>query len=222
MAQGRALVLLSGGIDSAVALHWSLREGHEVVPLTFDYHQRPQREVEACEALLEHARARGGAVAPLQRIATPFLREVEDLAQRPGHLAAAPEGYIPARNLVFYAIAASLAEVHGAQHIVGGHNGTDPELFPDASPAFFASFNALLGRGAWSHARRPFEVVLPIAGQSKADVLRLGRALGVDFARTWSCYHDRKMHCGACGSCVERREGFAGTGLSDPAPMEEP
>lgn len=218
MGEGGALVLLSGGIDSAVALHWALRAGHDVLPVTFDYHLRPARELEACEALLEHARARG-AVAPLQRIALPFLREVEDLPSRPAHLGGAPEGYGPARNLVFYAIAASLAEVHGARRIVGGHNGTDPEMFPDSSPAFFADFNALLGRAAWSHAKAPFEVVLPIAGKPKAEVLRLGKELGVPFALTWSCYHDGKAHCGQCGSCRERREAFAEAGMRDPVPF---
>lgn len=213
----KALVLLSGGIDSGVALFWSLQQGHEVLPLTFDYHLRPERELEALEALL--ARARGqGRVAPLQRIALPFLREVEDMQPRPAHLRGAPEGYIPARNLVFYSIAASLAESQGAQRIVGGHNGTDPELFPDSSPPFFADFNALLGRGAWSHGRAPFEVVLPITGKSKAEVLRLGFDLGVPFEVTWSCYADGKAHCGVCGSCQERREAFVEVGRQDPAP----
>lgn len=215
----RALVLLSGGIDSAVALHATLRDGSAVLPLTFDYHLRPQREVEALEALLDHARARTpGRVGPLRRVALPFLREVEDLPMRPAHLRGAPEGYIPARNLVFYAIAASLAESEGAERIVGGHNGTDPELFPDSSPAFFAALNALLPAGAWSHGRAPFRIDVPLAGKPKVEVLRLGLALGVPFELTWSCYADGKVHCGACGSCQERREAFRDAGRQDPAP----
>jgi 7-cyano-7-deazaguanine synthase len=221
MTGSRALVLLSGGIDSGVALHWALREGHEVLPLTFDYHLRPQRELQAVGALLARARSKG-RVAPLQRIEVPFLREVEDLPAAPAHLAGAPEGYIPARNLVFYSIAASLAEVAGARFIVGGHNGTDPELFPDSSPTFFATLNGLLRKAVWSHARAPVEVVVPIAGKSKADVLRLGVGLGVPFELTWSCYHDGKEHCGACGSCTERREAFAEAGMRDPTSYAKP
>lgn len=217
MAPDRALVLLSGGIDSAVALHAALARGHEVAPLTFDYHLRPRRELAALDALLRDARTRG-PVLPLQRVAVPFLREVEDMASRPAHLAGAPEGYIPARNLVFYAIAASLAESQGARVLVGGHNGTDPELFPDSSPRFFGPFNALLPVAAWSHRRAPFEVLLPLSGRTKADVLRLGQDLRVPFAHTWSCYHDGPLHCGHCGSCRERREAFAEVGAQDPVP----
>lgn len=217
--RARALLLLSGGIDSCVALHWSLREGHEVLPLTFDYHLRPQREVEAAEALLEAA-PHHGRLHPLQRVALPFLREVEDLALRPRHLEGAPQGYIPVRNLVFYSIAASLAEAQGAGLIVGGHNGTDPDMFPDSSPAFFRELQALLPRAAWSFGRAPFEVVLPISGKDKAEVVELGVELGVPFALTWSCYADGKAHCGRCGSCRERREAFAQAGVRDPVPYE--
>ncbi|MCA1814155.1 MAG: 7-cyano-7-deazaguanine synthase [Halobacteriales archaeon] len=214
---GLAIVLLSGGIDSAVTLAWTLRQGHEVLPLTFDYHGRPGREVEALEAQLDRARGRGAA-RPLVRVPLPFLREVEDMPRIPEHLRGAPEGYIPVRNLAFYALAASFAETEGAQLIVGGHNGIDPELFPDSSPRFFAQLNELFRLGAWSHARQPFRVALPVSGKSKAEVVRLGTELGVPFALTWSCYHDGKAHCGRCRSCVERQEAFAERGLSDPAP----
>lgn len=210
-------MLLSGGIDSAVALHATLAEGRAVLPLTFDYHLRPAREVEALEALLADARARSELqVAPLERVAVPFLREAGDLPSVPEHLRGAPEGYIPARNLVFYSIAASLAEGRGADRIVGGHNGTDPETFPDSSPAFFGALDALLRPAAWSHARRPFHIALPIAGKGKAEVLRIGLALGVPFALTWSCYRDGKAHCGRCASCAERRGAFAELGVADP------
>lgn len=216
MEAAAAIVLLSGGIDSAVALAWSLREGHRVLPVTFDYHLRPRRELEAAGALVDHARRRGHDVAPLERVALPFLREVEDLSPRPPHLRGAPEGYVPARNLVFYSVAASLAEARGASLVVGGHNGGDPELFPDAGPRFFAAFNDLLVDAAWSHARSPFRVATPLAGKPKGDVLRLARDLGVPLELTWSCYADGKLPCGKCGSCAERREGFAAAGLDDP------
>jgi 7-cyano-7-deazaguanine synthase len=219
MAPAKAVVLLSGGIDSAVTLHWTFRHGHAALPVTFDYHDRPAAELRALDALLADARARGFEAAPIQRFPLPFLREVEDMRPAPPHLRGAPEGYIPARNLVFYAIAASLAESQGAQLIVGGHNGIDPKKFPDSSPSFFADVNALLPRAAWSHRRAPFEVAVPISGKSKADVIRLGLEWGVPFERTWSCYHDGALHCGACGSCAERRQAFAEVGARDPAPM---
>lgn len=211
-----SVVLLSGGLDSAVALYWCLREGHRVLPLTFEYHGRPQREVLACDALVEHA-AGQGEVLPLERIALPFLREVEDLPGRPPHLRGAPEGYIPARNLVFYSVAASVAEREGARLIVGGHNGFDPDDFPDSSPRFFAMLNALFHDAAWSHRRVPFEVVQPLGRLVKVEVLRLARELDVPVELTWSCYADGTERCDRCGSCEERREAFRELEQPDPA-----
>jgi 7-cyano-7-deazaguanine synthase len=214
----RALVLLSGGLDSAVALYAVLARGRSVLPVSFDYHLRPQREVRAVEALLANAAHRfPGQVAALQRIALPFLREASDLPFLPPHLEGAPEGYVPVRNLVFYAIAGSLAEAHGARTIVGGHTGEDPGTFPDAGPRFFGALNALFRDAAWSHAQRPFEVELPLAGQRKEDVLRMARDLGVPLGATWSCYADGAAPCGGCGSCQERREAFAALRVADPA-----
>ena len=131
-----------------------------------------------------------------------------------------PEGYIPARNLIFYSLASYYAELDGTPFQVGGHNGTDPESNPAASPKYFGALNGLLGMSLWSSRTSPVEVVLPLAGKAKEEVLRLGRGLGVPFELTWSCYWDQGIHCGTCVSCKERREAFAAVGLEDPAPYE--
>ena len=214
----RALVLLSGGIDSAVALWWAKAQGWDVRALTFDYFGRPKREHTAISALAGRA-----AIGPVRSVPLPFLKEVDDL--RPSGfentaLNESPEGYIPARNLIFYSLAAYYAELDGIRYLVGGHNGTDPESFPDASPRFFEHLNRLLGMSLWSYKGSPVEVVLPLAGKSKEDVLRLGRRLGVPFELTWSCYWDQDVHCGVCISCTERREAFGAVGLEDRVPYE--
>jgi 7-cyano-7-deazaguanine synthase len=204
----RAILLLSGGLDSAVALWWARAEGFEALPLTFHYHLRPRAEVRATRRLAELA----GVPAPLE-IDLPFLKDVEDL-RKAGDLAnpalsGAPDAYIPARNLVFYALAASRAEAEGAAAVIGGHNGRDPVAFPDSSPRFFRALGRVYRLGVWSYARSPVRIVQPLSGKSKAAVLRLGADLGVPFAETWSCYLDGPSPCGRCASCLERREAFA-------------
>lgn len=214
----RAIVLLSGGLDSAVTLWWAKAQGWEVQPLTFNYHGRPKREHTAIEALVRKA-----GVRPVRSLDLPFLKEVDDL--RPSGFAnpaleESPEGYIPARNLIFYSLAAYVAELDGVRYLVGGHNGTDPESFPDASPKFFEHLNRLFGMSLWSFERSPVEVLVPLSGKSKEDVLRMGQKLGVPFDLTWSCYWDQDIHCGSCVSCRERREAFAAIHVKDPIPYE--
>ena len=210
----RALLLISGGIDSAVALWWARAQGLEVLPLTYHYFGRPKAELVATRRLLEAA-----GVRPLREIDLPFLKEVDDL-RKAGPLTNAalersPEGYIPARNMIFYALAAYHAEVEGASWVIGGHNGMDPEAFPDSSPKFFNFLNSLYRLGIWSSSVTPVKVVQPLSGKDKATVVRMGLDLGVPFADTWSCYWDDEVHCGTCVSCRERREAFAVLGAMD-------
>ncbi|HLE53881.1 MAG TPA: 7-cyano-7-deazaguanine synthase [Thermoplasmata archaeon] len=214
----QAIVLLSGGIDSAVTLWWAKAQGWDVRPLTFDYYGRPKREHAAIDALV----ARGG-VAAARTVDLPFLKEVDDLrpAGVPNEiLLDSPEGYIPGRNLIFYSLAAYFAELDGSRYIVGGHNGLDPESFPDASPKFFNFLNSVFHLSLWSYDRSPVQVVVPLGSKSKVEVLRMGLGMDVPFEVTWSCYWDREVHCGTCVSCRERKEAFAAIGRTDPVAYE--
>src|SRR2546422_9702344 len=139
MDEEKAVVLLSGGIDSAVSLYWAKGQGWDVRPLTFHYFRRPPQEVVATHKILE-----ASGIRSLREIDLPFLREVDDLKGKGlenRNLLESPEGYIPARNMVVYALAANEAEPLGARWVIGGHNGSDPESFPDASPKFCNFFN---------------------------------------------------------------------------------
>src|SRR3990170_6741796 len=184
----KALVLLSGGIDSAVCLWWVRHRGWLPVALTVDYHARPSAEVRAVRDLLSAAK-----VPELITVPLPFLKDIDDLRKeglRNPILSDAPDPYIPARNLIFYALAGYYAETLGAALIVGGHNGIDPETFPDSSPDFFTHVNSLYRLGLWSYPKAQVSIKLPLAGKPKEEVVAMGRALGVPFEKTWSCYFD--------------------------------
>jgi 7-cyano-7-deazaguanine synthase len=137
-------------------------------------------------------------------------------------LPSAPEGYVPARNLVFYALALNQAEILGARYVIGGHNSGDSHVFPDASPRFFSAVNELGRIGLWSWEASPVEVIVPLSGLTKERVLQLGLELGVRFEHTWSCYGDGPVHCGVCESCRERQEAFRNIGSMDPVPYARP
>lgn len=201
----RALVLLSGGLDSAVALWWARREGHDLVPLAYRYKGRPAREARAARELS----ARAGV--HLTEVDLPFLAEPADtpLVHPRSRVAKdAPRAYIPARNAIFYAIAAYHAELLACDIIVGGHNAEDASRFPDASPPFFERLEGILKDGLWSpegRSPRTPNLVMPLLTLDKLGVVALGRELGVPMALAWSCYEDGEAPCGACPSCAERR-----------------
>ncbi len=207
-----AIVLLSGGVDSAVALYWARAQGHQVTALSFNYFRRPPGERTAAAWLATDS---GSA---LIEVAVPFIKEAGDLREAgfPVPTAdGAPEGFVPVRNLVFYAIAAYYAEALEADLIVGGHLRHDAESFSDAAPAFFEALEALVEKSAPGTRRVPIRFRLPFAEMSKTEVLRLAAELRVPMEHTWSCYEDADQPCGRCVSCRERAEAFAAAGLTD-------
>src|SRR5207247_2362678 len=124
----------------------------------------------------------------------PFLKEVDDLRKEGfenRRLLDSPEGYIPGRNLIFYGLAGHYAELDAVRYIVGGHNGIDPESFPDASPKFFNFLNSVFHLSLWSYDASPVQILVPLSGKSKDDVIRMGLDMKVPFDVTWSCYWDR-------------------------------
>lgn len=199
----RALVLVSGGLDSTVALWWAQRQCAEVVPLTFHYPGRPRGEKKATRAI--------AGLAGLRTLEAelPFLHEAADVdaSRKQARFAQAPPGYIPARNALFYAAACYQASVLGCEMVVGGHNAEDAARFPDASRAFFADLEALLHRGLWSGPEvPPPRLVMPLLDLDRDGVVALGQRLGAPIEETWSCYEDGEGPCGACPACTRRGE----------------
>jgi 7-cyano-7-deazaguanine synthase len=205
-----AIVLLSGGLDSAVSLYWALKKGFKVQTLGFNYFHRNKKEIDAAKKL-----ARLNKVN-YREIRLDFLREIEDSAQaRNDLLEEAERAYIPSRNVIFYGIASYIAEIVNARYIVGGHNRDDVKSFPDSSADFFSRFNAMTSVGLMSGARTG-RVILPLAKLSKVDVIKLGNRLKVPFRLTWSCSRSAKTPCGKCHSCTLRKKSFEEAGLDDP------
>jgi len=201
-------VLLSGGIDSATALYL-IKQTRPVRALTFEYQGIASKELEAARAIAGRA-----GVLEERLVRLPDLREAGDI---PGFKPAGlPPTYIPSRNSIFYAFAASYAEETGAALIVGGHNRDDTEVFADVSSEFFQSLQRTMLVGSRILRRNRLRVVRPLRRKRKPEVIRLAASLGVPLELTWSCHRDVKEHCWNCDGCISRKRNFAAAGVVDP------
>ena len=201
-----AVVLVSGGLDSATCLAMARAEGFACYALSFHYGQRHPAELVAF----------GGSALTDIGIAVP---EGGADAGGPGG-SAIPVTYVPARNTVFLALALAWAEVLHAHDIFIGVNAVDYSGYPDCRPQFIAAFEAManLATRAGVEERVPLHIRTPLIELSKAEIVRRGIALGVDFSLTVSCYQadDRGRACGRCDSCRLRKAGFVNAGVADP------
>ena len=220
----RAVVLLSGGLDSTTTLASARAEGFDCYALTVDYGQRHQVELEAARRVAQALGAREHAVlqVDLRRFGGSAL--TADLAIPAGRDPAAmtdiPPTYVPARNTVFLALALGWAETLGADDLFIGVNALDYSGYPDCRPEYIEAFERManLATRAGVEGRSRFRIHAPLIAASKAEIVRRARALGVDLGLTWSCYDPQPggRPCGVCDSCVLRRKGFAEAGLADP------
>ncbi len=209
----KAIILLSGGIDSAVALYWANNKGYDITPISFNYNFRPENEKKAALKLAESLDLN------LIEINIPFLKESIDLRIEGLPIPSvihAPEGFIPSRNLIFYSIASYYAEAYGCKVIIGGHISTDQQNFLDATPEFFNSLEGLINKGKHSKDMTTIELLFPLAKKTKLDVIKLAKELKIPLEWTWSCYSDGDQPCGTCSSCRKRRETFNNLSYSDP------
>ncbi len=207
------VVLLSGGIDSAVVLAWATSRGRRPRCLSVDYGQSHRRELAAAAAvaaaygvphevaavsprLLAGSALTGGGVIPHGHYADPAMRAT----------------VVPARNLLLLAMAAAAAVRDGAGAVAYGCHAGDHPVYPDCRPEFADAAASALALCDY----RPISLDRPLVGMTKAQVVGLGVALGAPLGLTWSCYEGGDVHCGRCGTCVERREAFAAAGSPDP------
>lgn len=206
----KALVMLSGGLDSATCLYWA-REKFDVSAITFNYFGRLENEKRATARLAEAAGVR------VVGIDVPFVREAADVDDGFAGMDLKWSAYVPARNMMFYSIAAHHAEYLGAKWIVGGHNMHDASFFKDASKSYIEKLNALFRESCLSCDGNPYQIILPLADMDRVQIIELAQKLDVPIEMTWSCHAEGDRHCGRCYSCRQRLEAFGKMGISDPA-----
>jgi 7-cyano-7-deazaguanine synthase len=220
----RAVVLLSGGIDSTTTLAIAIAEGYEAYALSFDYGQRHQIEIETARRVANSLGAQEHRVAKIDlRVfgGSALTDDIDVPKQRPEKQIAhgIPITYVPARNTIFLAYALAWAEVMGASDIFLGVNAIDYSGYPDCRPEFIEAFETLanLGTKAGVEGRR-FQIHTPLIKFSKAEIIRKAVELGVDLSLTRSCYDPTPegLACGECDSCLLRLKGFREAGLKDP------
>lgn len=216
----RAVVLLSGGLDSATALAWARAEGYACHALSVHYGQRHSAElgaaarVAAALGALEH-RVMG---VDLAGIGGSALTD-EAMAVPDSPTAGIPSTYVPARNTLLLSLALGWAEVLGAQAVVVGVNAVDYSGYPDCRPEFLDAFREVARLGTRAGVEgRPVQVLAPLVSMSKREIIGTGLRLGVDYGMTVSCYQADAdgAACGRCDSCRLRREGFVAAGVPDP------
>lgn len=222
-----AVILLSGGLDSATTAAIAARDGFELFALSVDYGQRHRGELEAARAVGQSLQvkqhvtlaidlAQFGASALTAPIDVPKGRTADEM----GH--GIPVTYVPARNTVFLSLALAYAETLQAADIFIGVNAVDYSGYPDCRPEYIAAFERManLATKAGVEGTLRFKIHTPLVKLTKADIIRRGTELEVDYALTRSCYDPdpRGAACARCDACVLRLKGFAEAGLSDPAP----
>jgi 7-cyano-7-deazaguanine synthase len=220
----RAVVLLSGGIDSTTALAIAMAERYEAYALSFDYGQRHQIEVEAARRVAsslgskEHRVAKidlrvFGGSALTDNVEVPKQRSETEIAH------GIPITYVPARNTIFLAYALAWAEVISANHIFLGVNAIDYSGYPDCRPEFIEAFETLANLGTKAGIEgKHFDIHTPLIKFSKAEIIGKANELGIDLGLTHSCYDPSPegVACGECDSCLLRLKGFHEAGIKDP------
>ena len=220
-----AVVLLSGGVDSATTLAIARHDGFECHAITFDYGQRHRFELESAGRVAESLGVGRHVTIPFDLRAIGGSALTDDIPvprdQDPESMAAQiPSTYVPARNTIFLSFALGWAEVLGAFDLYIGANAIDYSGYPDCRPEYIAAYEQManLATRAGVTGEGRFNIHAPLIEMSKADILRTGVRLGVDYALTTSCYDPAEdgAACGGCDACILRRNGFLEAGIADP------
>ena len=217
----RAIVLISGGLDSLTCLAMAKSEGYEVFPLNFDYGQRHRAELHAAQNIAKHYNATYKIIdlKDLGRMGGSALTDENIQVKDYSGSTAIPNTYVPARNTIFLSIAMAYAEVLEAEAIYIGVSSVDYSHYPDCRPEFIQAFSEVINTGTKAGVEgRPILLKTPLLYLSKAATISAGLSLGVDYSMSVSCYraNDQGEACGSCDSCSFRKKGFESLGVQDP------
>jgi 7-cyano-7-deazaguanine synthase len=220
----KAVILLSGGLDSSTVLYLAKSEGYDCYALSFDYQQRHRRELEAAKTIaiaagvLEHQvvsfdlRLWGGSALTDDRVAVPQDRQVSAMSE------SIPVTYVPARNTIFLSFALAYAEAIGAGRVYIGVNALDYSGYPDCRGDYIEAMATVFRLGTkQGREGDPIEIITPLIDLKKTEIIQLGDSLGVPWQNTWSCYLGGEVPCGTCDSCLLRLAAFHELGMTDPA-----
>jgi 7-cyano-7-deazaguanine synthase len=218
MTKKRAVVLLSGGLDSTTTLFWAKNKGYECFCLIFDYHQKHKKEIQSAIKIAKITNCNYKII----KFRLPWLGsalidknikipENRDLTKKE-----IPPTYVPARNTIFISFALSYAEAIDANTIFIGANALDYSGYPDCRPEYYTAFNKLAQLGTKTGIEgKKINIITPLIDKSKAEIVKLGVELNVPFELTWSCYKGGKRPCGKCDSCILRSKGFNEAKIQD-------
>ncbi|MBB3763983.1 7-cyano-7-deazaguanine synthase QueC [Sphingomicrobium lutaoense] len=218
--RSKAIVLLSGGLDSMVCAGLAREAGHDVHALTIDYHQRHRIELDAAKRIAETVGVADHVVLPLDLSVFGGSALTDDIdVPKDGVGEDIPVTYVPARNTVFLSLCLAFAEARGARDIYIGVNSLDYSGYPDCRPQFISAFQQLatLATKAGDEGET-FRINAPLQEMTKADIALEAQRLGLDAGMSWSCYDPAPggLHCGTCDSCRLRRAGYEQAGIPDP------
>jgi 7-cyano-7-deazaguanine synthase len=219
----KAVILLSGGLDSTTVLYQARVDGFDCYALSFDYQQRHQKELAAARKIAQMAqvsehrvvafdlRSWGGSALTDSSIDLPIDRDLGQMAQE------IPVTYVPARNTIFLSFALAYAEAIQASRVYLGVNALDYSGYPDCRPEYIAAMQQVFDLGTKQGlSGNGIQIAAPLVNLHKTEIIQLGNRLGVSWADTWSCYDGGELACGVCDSCQLRLAAFAELGLVDP------
>lgn len=219
----KAVILLSGGLDSSTVLYQAQADGCENYAISFDYQQRHRRELESAKAIAQAAGITkhqivsfdltlwGGSALTDQKIDYPRDRTLDQMSET------IPITYVPARNTIFLSFALAWAETLKAQRIYIGVNALDYSGYPDCRPDYIQAMQEVFRLGTkQGREGEPISIVAPLINLKKTEIIKLGNQLGVPWEKTWSCYAGTEIACGLCDSCRLRLAAFEELGLKDP------
>lgn len=218
----KAVILLSGGLDSSTVLYQALADGCECYAISFDYQQRHRKELNAALSIaskagvVEHQIIKfdltkwGGSALTDNSIDLPKERSLEEMTEN------IPITYVPARNTIFLSFALAYAETIPAQRVYIGVNALDYSGYPDCRPDYIQSMQEVFRLGTkQGREGNPINIIAPLIDLKKTEIIQLGNQLGVPWELTWSCYSGADVACGTCDSCRLRLNAFAELGLTD-------